>query len=201
MAPSTTSREFFEQLYQKHPDPWGFADDAYERDRYRRILEQVPSGRWATAFEPGCSIGVLTRELSFRCDRVIALDIADAAVDATRRRCADRPGVEVVRGDLPSCLPVDLVDLVVLSEVGYYLHRNALTDLVRHLRALLRPGGRVVAAHWIGVSADHVLHGLAVHHVLERHIDLPHRHRAVHRHPSRDAVERAFILDVWDLPA
>lgn len=204
MAPSTTSRDFFEQLYQVRPDPWDFAADAYERDRYRRILEHVPTGRFPTALEPGCSIGELTRELSFRCDRVIAFDIADAAVDTARRRCADRPGVELERADLTSGLPTGPLDLVVFSEIGYYFPREVLAGLVRGTRALLRPGSRVVAAHWIGASTDHVLHGHDVHQVLDQYLELPRRHHSVHRHPPADppagTVERAFVLDVWDLP-
>lgn len=201
--PSPTSREFFEELYRAEPDPWRFADDAYEHERYRRILAAVPAGRYATALEPGCSIGVLTRQLADHCGRVIAFDIAEYAVARARRRCADRPNVELSRGALPDDLPTEPVDLVVLSEIGYYFELEALVALIRRIRDLLRPGGRVVAAHWLGSSADHVLHGRDVHATLALHLGLDHRQHAEHGSaPGRDEPGSgrvaAFVLDVWD---
>ena len=127
----STSREFFEELYRTDPDPWRFSDDAYEQARYQHLLAHIPAGRYDTAFEPGCSIGVLTRQLADRCRRVIAIDIAEAAVAEARRRCVDQPGVELSRGELPGDLPGEPVDLVVLSEIGYYFTEPVLIDLAR----------------------------------------------------------------------
>ena len=203
-----TSREFFEDLYLADRDPWQFADDAYERGRYGLLLEHVPAGQYDTAFEPGCSIGVLTRQLSDRCRRVIAIDIAETAVAEARRRCADRPGVELARGELPDDLPVEPVDLVVLSEIGYYFTEPALGDLAHRIGDLINPDGCVVAVHWTGHSSDHVLHGRDVHRILGTRLGLDHRMGAEHRRdPSpapdgrqADAVTDGFLLDVWDAP-
>lgn len=203
----STSRAFFEELYGADPDPWRFTDDAYEQARYRHLLAHVPAGRYGTAFEPGCSIGVLTRQLADRCRRVIAIDIAEAAVAEARRQCADRPGVQLARGELPHDLPDEPVDLVVLSEIGYYLTEPVLVDLAHRVRDGLTPCGRVIAVHWTGESCDHVLHGRDVHRILDTHLALDHRFGAEHRRdPASDlAVEPAatttgFLLDVWDVP-
>lgn len=203
-----TSREFFEDLYRADPDPWQFADDAYERGRYGHLLEHVPVGCYDTAFEPGCSVGVLTRQLADRCRRVIAIDIAETAIVEARRRCADRPGVELARGELPDGLPVELVDLVVLSEIGYYFTEPVLGDLAHRIRDLISPGGRLVAIHWTGHSPDHVLHGRDVHRILGTQLGLSHRTGTEHRDgpppgPGRDqpdAAIKGYLLDVWDVP-
>jgi SAM-dependent methyltransferase len=203
-----TSREFFEGLYLADPDPWGFTDDPYERGRYDQILEHVPAGHYDTAFEPGCSIGVLTRRLADRCRRVLALDIAGPAVDEARRRCAGHPGVEIARGELPDDLPTAPLDLVVLSEIGYYFTEPVLGDLAQRIRDLLTPDGRVVAVHWVGDSPDHVLHGRDVHRVLGTRLALSHRVGIEHRdRPTpqhgrgrTDQASRGFLLDVWDVP-
>jgi cyclopropane fatty-acyl-phospholipid synthase-like methyltransferase len=202
-----TSRSFFEELYRTDPDPWRFTDDAYEQARYQHLLAHVPAGRYDTAFEPGCSIGVLTRQLADRCRRVFAIDIAEAAVAEAHRRCADRPGVDLARGELPHDLPDEPVDLVVLSEIGYYLTEPVLIDMTRRIRGVLTPGGRVVAVHWTGESSDHVLHGRDVHRILDTHLELDHRFSAEHRHdPMGDlgvevaATTKGFLLDVWDVP-
>ena len=40
-ATSTVSAEFFEGKYRCDPDPWAFASDEYEQDRYQQILDAV----------------------------------------------------------------------------------------------------------------------------------------------------------------
>lgn len=197
-----SSRAFFEAMYEATPDPWDFSVDPYERDRYRSTLEHVPAGRFRTAFEPGCSVGVLTEALAGRCERVIAVDIAAEAVRRTQTRCAALPHVSVRRGALPEAIPPTPVDLVVFSEVGYYLDGDALAEVVRGLADRLTPGGRMVAVHWLGRSPDHRLHGREVHRVitaqLTAHPTGPTRAASEeHPHPERDG----FLLDVWDFPA
>ena len=105
--------------------------------------------------------------------------------------------------------PTSPVDLVVLSEIGYYLTEPVLVDLAHRIRGVLTPGGRVVAVHWTGESSDHVLHGRDVHRILDTHLELDHRFGAEHRHdswaehlvdPVRASTTRGFLLDVWDVP-
>jgi hypothetical protein len=52
------------------------------------------------------------------------------------------------------------------SEIGYYFTAAALTDLGAELVRRLDSGGVLLAAHWLGVSADHQLSGDQVHDVL-----------------------------------
>ena len=194
---TSTSRAFFERLYRDSVDPWGFAHDAYEQARYAALLDHIPPSRYARAFEPGCSEGVLTEMLAKRCRRVIATDIAAVAVRRAATRCRCFRNVEVRQAALPDELPPGPFDLVVFSEIGYYLSAEALGALACRLHRLIAPGGRLVAAHWTGSSPDHVLGGDAVHATLARTLTLDHvGHRRV------DDVKRGgFVLDVWDCPA
>lgn len=202
---TSTSREFFEQLYRADPDPWGFEHDEYELDRYARVLDHIDIGRYHTAFEPGCSVGILTELLSTVCGEVLAVDIAAPAVEQARRRCEGRAGVRVEVGALPDALPTEPVDLIVFSEVGYYFTRPALIALADRLSATLAPGGRLIAAHWIGTSVDHVLHGREVHRILDDSVELAHVASSEHRWSPPGAPDdgpvKAFVLDVWDAPA
>jgi SAM-dependent methyltransferase len=170
---STTSAAFFEQKYADDPtqDPWGFATDADELRRYRQLLDTLPREHYASAFEPGCSIGVLTAELATRCDHVLAVDLSATAIAAAARRCESVTDatVELRVASLRDGLrPGDgPFDLIVLSEIGYYFTAEELADLVRSLVDRLVRGGDLVAAHWTGVSADHVLGGEHVHDVIQ----------------------------------
>ena len=87
-APVTLPGDYFDAMYQAASDPWGFEDRWYEQRKYAISLALLPERRYRNAFEPGCSIGVLTRMLAGRCDRLLSCDVAEAAVRAAARRTA-----------------------------------------------------------------------------------------------------------------
>ena len=101
---------------------------------WRPIATVVPSN-------PVCSIGVLTAKLAVICDHVLAMDIAPTAVDQARARCREFKNVEVVCGALPQDLPQGSLDLIVLSEVGYYLSEDRLQTLGKSLVQKCRRAG------------------------------------------------------------
>ena len=71
-----------------------------------------------------------------------------AGVAAARRRCADRPTVEVVEGIVPEDWPTGRFDLIVLSEVLYYLDGDAVDACLAHAHRSLVVGGHLVAVHY-----------------------------------------------------
>jgi trans-aconitate methyltransferase len=162
----------FEERYRRDPDPWRFASSQYERDRYRSTLAALTRGHYAHAYEPACSIGELTVQLAQICARVSAADIAPTAVARARRRCAHLPHVEIACADLSPHAPPERVDLIVLSECGYYFRPDDLIRIVRRMSDALLESGEFVAVHWLGRSDDHVLHGDAVHSLLLAHLPL-----------------------------
>lgn len=190
----STSRHFFEQKYRENADPWSFASDDYEQRRYEVILEYVEAGRYERAFEPGCSIGVLTEQLAERCGHVVATDIAESAVALARRRCRGRSNVNIEQGSLSENLPAGTFDLIVFSEIGYYFAELELERLARRMRRQLDVGGSLIAAHWTGESGDHVLAGPRVHTLLDEHLGMTH---LAHRDPDRGAGPDGFVLDMW----
>lgn len=189
-----TSRQFFEMKYRENADPWSFASDTYEQSRYEVILEYVEAGRYERAFEPGCSIGVLTEQLAERCGHVLAIDIAESAVAMARRRCRGRSNVTIEQGSLSDNLPAGTFDLIVFSEIGYYFAERELERLARRMRHLLEADGSLIAAHWIGESGDHVLAGPRVHTLLDEHLGMTH---VAHRDPVRGPCPDGFVLDIW----
>ena len=70
-------------------DPWRFATSDYERAKYEATLAALPHEIYRDVLEIGCSIGVLTRQLAPRCEKLLALDVAAKALDQARARCAD----------------------------------------------------------------------------------------------------------------
>lgn len=76
--PQTLEPSYFNALYELDPDPWKFASSAYERAKYALTMSALPKQRYRSAFEVGCSIGILTRALSLRCEEVLAVGAARA---------------------------------------------------------------------------------------------------------------------------
>nr|WP_207191585.1 SAM-dependent methyltransferase [Paracraurococcus ruber] len=151
-------RDYFEALYAADPDPWRFASSDYERAKYAATLAALPRPRYRRALEVGCSIGVLTAQLAARCDSLLAIDIAEAALAAARARCAGRPGLDFRRMAVPGDWPEGSFDLILLSEVAYYLDATDLARLATRVAAALTPGGEALLVHWIG-ETDYPLSG------------------------------------------
>ena len=115
---------YFDRMYAASADPWQLQERWYEQRKFAITLALLPHPRYRHAFEPGCSVGVLTEQLAGRCDHVTATDIVPAALDATHRRLSQagrRERVTLLRRSLDEAWPSTDFDLVVLSEVGYYL--------------------------------------------------------------------------------
>ncbi|MFJ9553813.1 SAM-dependent methyltransferase [Nocardiopsis sp. NPDC101807] len=159
---------YFDGRYAESPDPWNLSVRWYERRKYDLTLASLPRRRYASGYEPACSIGVLTRGLAGRCDRLLAVDSAPVAVEAATAALADSPHVSVRRSVLPRDLPDASFDLVVLSEFLYYFAPDDLELLSKGLGDRLRPGGHVVCVHrrstapgqgWDGFNAHRVVEG------------------------------------------
>lgn len=174
--------DYFDRMYAAAPDPWGFGTRWYERRKYALTLAALPAASYRSGLEVGCSIGILTAALAQRCDALVALDPSATALESARGRV---PGhVRLVRGSVPGDWPAGAYDLVVLSEVAYYLDAGDLARLMGLVERDLRPGGTVVACHWRHPVQDYPQTGDEVH-------------AALGRWPRLSRVEEEdFLLDV-----
>jgi SAM-dependent methyltransferase len=182
---------YFDHLYSTSNDPWGFETRWYERRKYAATLAALPRERYQRGFEPGCSNGVLTTLLAARCDSLLAADTAAAAVAIAQERLADTPHVEVRQLAVPSQWPDEEFDLIVLSELGYYLTVDDLGDLAALATRSLAPDGTLVVVHWRHPVDDYPLGGDEVHAIVGHGTSL---RRVVH-HDEPD-----FLLDVYGWP-
>ena len=163
---------YFDQMYAASGDPWGLATRWYEARKYALSLALLPQRHYREAFEPGCSVGVLTAMLADRCGRVLAWDASADAVRSAAARTAALPNVCVRRGTIPGDWPPGQFDLIVFSEVLYYLAGGALGEVLDAGVASLRPGGTLLAVHWRHPVADYPRSGDDVHRVLDARRDL-----------------------------
>jgi SAM-dependent methyltransferase len=161
-----SSASFFEAKYRKMADPWNFAGSSYELGRYDAIMLALSRRHYCRAFEPGCSVGVLTERLAGICDAVEAMDFSPTAVANARKRCEHLPNVMVSCRSLAESFPVKGFDLIVLSEIGYYCKPDEWSELSASLIIPMAVEATLLAAHWLGSSEDHHISGDQVHAIL-----------------------------------
>lgn len=139
-------RSHFEALFQSTVDPWQYTSQ-YEREKYERTLSLVPEGI-ESALEVACAEGHFSVMLAPRVDRLLATDISDVALARARARGIDLENATFEQLDLVEDAFPGRFDLIVCSEVLYYV--GGITELEtvgRKLGDSLKPGGYLITAH------------------------------------------------------
>ncbi len=190
---SGTAVQVFDALYTRRPDPWHYLGSEYEERKRAITLASLPRRRYGTVLELGCSIGVLTRELAPRARSLLALDASEVALRDAAQRVADQPHVSLLRAVLPHQWPAiepASQDLVVVSEIGYFLAADELDQLLLRCRESMSPGGQLLLCHWLHPVEGWPLDGDGVHAAAR---DLGLEPKLLHR-------ETDFILEVLERP-
>jgi hypothetical protein len=177
---------YFEDLYGKGPDPWEYRSRPYEFRKRAVTVACLPESHYPTAFEPGSSIGVLTSDLATRCDKVLAMDVSSVALEYAAKSKPDN--VELRQGEIPKDWPDGSYELVVLSEIGYYLDA---ADCLRVGDRAAAIANDLVAVHWRHPVAEYPLTGDEVHRILSVATARAGMTHLVEHH------EQDFRLDVW----
>jgi SAM-dependent methyltransferase len=165
----TVDPGYFRDCYAASPDPWGLADRWYEARKYAISVALLPREHYDSAFEPGCSIGVLTTRLAPRCGVLLSCDAIEDAVASARERTAALPGVRVEHRLIPRDWPEGQFDLIVFSEILYYFDDADLDQVLRLAVGALRPGGHLLAVHWRHPASHHPRTGDEAHEALAGH--------------------------------
>jgi SAM-dependent methyltransferase len=165
MSTSSTSldKAYFDRVYEASADPWSFATSPYEYQKYKATMAALPRAHYANAFEIGCSIGVLTQMLADRCSHMLAVDASALPLQAARERLATYTNITIQQMSIPGEFPDDSFDLIILSEVGYYLSMPDLEHARQLLLDSLNPGGHLLMVHWTPFVHDYPLTGDQVH--------------------------------------
>jgi SAM-dependent methyltransferase len=184
----TSSEGYFDALYAECDDPWGFRNRWYERRKRLLTLAMLPRERYRHAFEPGCANGELAAQLAMRCDHLLALDLNETAVRLARERLADVPNVRIECGGVPQAWPAEQFDLIVLSELAYYLDDANLEQLMVCVRQTLSGDGTLLACHWRRAFDEAPQTAARVHALLDTNCGLTR----LARYEDADV-----LLDVW----
>ncbi len=172
-------------MYDAGSDPWGNACSFYEERRRALLLAMLGARRYPRVLELGCADGYLTTALADRADELLALDTSERAVVAARLAT---PTALIRQGSVPDDIPQGRFDLIVLSEVGYFLTPIELIQTLRRADAALAPGGELVLCHWQHPTNHLPLDGILVH---EQALSV------LGRPPRARHIDADLCIEVW----
>lgn len=180
--------DYFAELYADSTDPWQYEARWYEARKRAVCLSLLPHLHYQSAIELGCSNGVFSKQLAKRCGQLLCIDGQPAAVRLARERLKGLAHVDVQQGLIPQDLPKQTFDLIVVSEILYYLSAAQLQAVIAWLPGALADNGVIVACHWRYPIAGFELNGDRVHNALQQQLTY-HQHSHV--------TDTDFLLTVW----
>ncbi len=181
----------FDAVHARNEDPWAYTTSWYEHRKRALTLAALPARRFTAGLEIGCSIGTLSVELADRCGSFLAVDASSAALAHAARRLAHLPAAQTRHLTVPHDWPEGTFDLIVVSEVGYYLSPEELAALFDRVEAALLPGGTLALCHWRHPIDGWELDGDTVHAAARR--QLRWADAGLYR-------ERDFVLEILRAP-
>lgn len=187
---------FFNNLYQQNQDPWNFDESEYEKNKYEQTMKLIPKERYENVFEIGCSNGAFTLLLVQKCEKLLAVDSSSIAVENAKKRLSAFPQVLVREMEIPKEYPDDKFDLILLSEVGYFLTESDLAIAKNKMIHSLVSGGNLILVHWTPFVEEFPLTGDQVHEVFLRSAagmeeNFPLRHLS-------QRIEPQFRMDLFE---
>lgn len=147
----TVVADYFNELYRADPDPWRVRSSWYERRKRALVMAALPRQHYLSTFEPACGAGELTLCLAERSAALLACDYSEVAMSLARRRLSRCGNVQLECRAMPHEWPeaaTGKFDLIIVSELAYYLDDGDLAMFSMLCGASLTPGGDLVACHW-----------------------------------------------------
>jgi SAM-dependent methyltransferase len=166
---------YFDELYDTADDPFGFGTHPEEAEKFAYTLGVCGDGALGRVLEIGCAVGDFTELLAERSSSVLGIDVSARAVERASARLAAFPNVRCEVGTLPHDFPEGRFDLVVASDVLYYLSTDELVEALRRIEEAIDPGGSLVIVHFVPRMGS-VLDGDEVHDLVAARSVLDHAH-------------------------
>jgi 2-polyprenyl-3-methyl-5-hydroxy-6-metoxy-1,4-benzoquinol methylase len=146
--------QHFRRIYSTSKDPWNYHSSDYEKTKREATIAALDGRRFRSGLEVGCSIGALTYRLAECCDQFLGVDFIDEALAVARVTCRQRPWVSFQNVRIPLEWPQGQFDLIVLSEVLYFLSSEDSLCLAARCRGCLTVGGAILLVNWLDKSPD-----------------------------------------------
>jgi cyclopropane fatty-acyl-phospholipid synthase-like methyltransferase len=144
----------FQRIYEASKDPWNYQNSDYEKAKRDATIAALDGRRFRSGLEVGCSIGELTHRLADHCDQLLGVDFVDDALTQARVNCGNQAWVSFRNVQVPLKWPKGQFDLIVLSEMLYFLSFEDSLSLVSLCKRCLTADGVILLVNWLDKSPD-----------------------------------------------
>jgi len=212
---SAYSDSYFDELYNDNTDPWQYQTRWYEERKRNTCLALLPQPHYERAIELGCGNGVLSELLAHRCQDLISIDGNHQAVKLAKERLAALPHAKVIQGIVPDKLfslkelleqrkPLSEntsinqppFDLIVISEILYYLSSNDIDVVINWALHNLALNGTLLCCHWRYAIDGFTMTGESAHQRLHQVFTNNNESQYAFNHQSQ-MIDSDFLLDIW----
>jgi len=184
----------FEKKFRAEIDPWDYTHSRFEHFKRLILLRACGPSKHGRVLELGCAIGETSRLLGRISVRLLAVDGSPTALAEAMRRIPHSRHVSFRYANLPGQMPRRQFDLIVVSELVYYLRQHQQQVLADRLVLALAPGGMTVILNHRRPFNDAAMLPELAHRRL--------RHRlSCQLCLVRDASYRHFNISVFQKPA
>lgn len=142
--------EHFETLYRGDNDPWGARDSAYEIEKRAALLEALGEERGESALEFGCGEGHISAALKDHFRTVAGFDLDPNIVARAQARHGEPGRVSFAVARMPGDFPDIRFDLLVLSEMLYFLTEPEIETLLSEACRHAKPDARLALVNYLG---------------------------------------------------
>jgi 2-polyprenyl-3-methyl-5-hydroxy-6-metoxy-1,4-benzoquinol methylase len=164
------SQRYFDKFYEQE-DPFDFDSNPYETQKYATTLDLLKGEHFDNALEIGAAEGTFTEKLAPLCISLLAIEMAEPAVKRARERLKKFSHVTFSQAALPHQMPSGPFDLIVASDVLYYLPHDVMTASLDAIEAELMPGGIFFAIHYMG-DFGQPMNGREVHDIMKKRYNM-----------------------------
>lgn len=218
------SASYFDDLYNGNIDPWQYQTRWYEKRKRDMCLAVLPQAQYYNAIELGCGNGVFSELLASRSQNLVSIDGNEHAVHLAQERLQHLAHVKVIQATIPNSLatldesilqryplskesssPENLsaaktgFDLIVISEILYYLSAADIDTVIKWAQRNLAVGGTLLCCHWRYAIDGFIMTGETVHQRLYQAFNSTAHdieHKAAFTHQSQ-IIDTDFLLDIW----
>lgn len=203
------SETYFDALYTDNADPWHYQTRWYEQRKRNICLAVLPQAQYKNAIELGCGNGIFSELLTQRCQNLLSIDGNSNAVQLAKERLAALPQGKVIQGIIPdillslensftsteSFLNQSGFDLIVISEILYYLSATDIDTVITWIKQNLAIDGTLLCCHWRYAIDGFVMTGETVHQRLHQAFNVAND-SITFNHQSQ-IIDSDFLLDIW----
>lgn len=146
-------RSYFEIKYSKR-DPYLTTSNNREIEKLEITFNSIKGHNYKHILDIGCGEGYLIEKLLPIADMVTIIDISRLSINRARNRIGKRENIKFIREDILRFDTQERFDLIICSEVLFYLQVPDIISLANKIVKWLLPGGHLLLVHVYGANED-----------------------------------------------